>query len=138
MPLIFKNDARSLAWRITMWFSFKIYWHASKRSSISFLNWQCPSDGDFSFPRFVGLLIISLWLHQTILFRMVVKSLCETNLIRRRKMFKNYIILLQTWQRLQYSSYLNNFGKTWTSWKNIWDALATPSGIKREWYVYNM
>jgi hypothetical protein len=25
----------------------------------------CPSDGDFSFPRFVGLLILSLWSYQT-------------------------------------------------------------------------
>jgi hypothetical protein len=39
----------------------RICWHASKWPSISFLHWQCPSDGDFFFPRFVGLLIISLW-----------------------------------------------------------------------------
>jgi hypothetical protein len=38
-----------------------IYWHASKWSSISFSHWQCPSDRKFSFPRFVGLLILSLW-----------------------------------------------------------------------------
>jgi hypothetical protein len=37
-----------------------IYWHASKWSSISFSHWQCPSDREFSFPRFVGLLILSL------------------------------------------------------------------------------
>jgi hypothetical protein len=29
-----------------------------------------------------------------------------------------------------------NFGKTWLSLRNIWDTSATPSGIKREWYVY--
>jgi hypothetical protein len=38
-----------------------IYWHASKCSSISFSHWQCPLDHEFSFPRFVGLLILSLW-----------------------------------------------------------------------------
>jgi hypothetical protein len=38
-----------------------IYWHASKWSSISFSHWQYPSDREFSFPRFVGLLILSLW-----------------------------------------------------------------------------
>jgi hypothetical protein len=32
-----------------------IYWHASKFSSISFSHWQCPSDCEFSFLRFVGL-----------------------------------------------------------------------------------
>jgi hypothetical protein len=37
-----------------------IYWHASKWSSISFSHWQCPSDRKFSFPRFVGILILSL------------------------------------------------------------------------------
>jgi hypothetical protein len=37
------------------------YWHANKWSSISFSHWQCPSDQEFSFPRFVGLLILSLW-----------------------------------------------------------------------------
>jgi hypothetical protein len=31
-----------------------IYWHASKWSSISFSHWLCPSDREFSFPRFVG------------------------------------------------------------------------------------
>jgi hypothetical protein len=39
-----------------------IYWFASKWSSISFSYSQCPSDRDFSFPRFVGILILSLWL----------------------------------------------------------------------------
>jgi hypothetical protein len=38
-----------------------IYWHASKWSSISFSHWQCPPDREFSFPRFVGLFILSLW-----------------------------------------------------------------------------
>jgi hypothetical protein len=38
-----------------------IYWHASKRSSISFSHRQCPSDRELSFPRFVDLLILSLW-----------------------------------------------------------------------------
>jgi hypothetical protein len=38
-----------------------IYWHANKWSSISFSHWQCPSDRVFSFPRFVGLLILTLW-----------------------------------------------------------------------------
>jgi hypothetical protein len=32
-----------------------------KWSSIIFSHWQCPSDGDFSLPRFVGPLILSLW-----------------------------------------------------------------------------
>jgi hypothetical protein len=27
------------------------------------------------------------------------------------------------------------FGKTWASWRNFWDASATPSGIKHECYV---
>jgi hypothetical protein len=30
---------------------------------------------------------------------------------------------------------INNFGNAWASRKNILDASATPSGIKREWYV---
>jgi hypothetical protein len=61
MSLAFKNDARSLA-SVSLCGTFsKICWHASKWSSISFSHWQCPSDGDFSFPRFVGLLILSLW-----------------------------------------------------------------------------
>jgi hypothetical protein len=41
-----------------------IYWHASKWSSISFSHWQCPWDREFSLPRFVGLLILSLWLQR--------------------------------------------------------------------------
>jgi hypothetical protein len=28
-----------------------------------------------------------------------------------------------------------NFSKTWASRRNIWEASATPSGIKRKWYV---
>jgi hypothetical protein len=32
--------------------------------AISFWLCQCLSDGDFSFPRFVGLLILSLWYGQ--------------------------------------------------------------------------
>jgi hypothetical protein len=55
----FKNDASSIAMRVTMWHYFKKYWHAIKWS-VSFSQWQCPSDGDFSFPRFVVLLILSL------------------------------------------------------------------------------
>jgi hypothetical protein len=35
---------------------------SSKWSSISFSHWQCSSDGDFSFPRVVGLLMQNLWL----------------------------------------------------------------------------
>jgi hypothetical protein len=62
MSLICINGARSFLRRVTMWLYFKNYWHASKWSSISFSRWQCPSDGDFSFPRFVCLLILSLWL----------------------------------------------------------------------------
>jgi hypothetical protein len=61
MSLIFKNDVRSLAWKFTKWLFFKNYWHTSKWSSVSFSHWQCPSNGDFSFPLFVGLLILSLW-----------------------------------------------------------------------------
>jgi hypothetical protein len=53
--------------------SSNIYWHASKWSSISFSHWQCPSDREFSFPRFVGLLILSLWLIQT--FRRLLRPL---------------------------------------------------------------
>jgi hypothetical protein len=30
---------------------------------------------------------------------------------------------------------ITKFGKTWVSRRNIWDTSATPSGIKREWYV---
>jgi hypothetical protein len=41
-----------------------IYWHARQWSSISFSHWQCPSDREFSFPRFVGLLMLSLCLKQ--------------------------------------------------------------------------
>jgi hypothetical protein len=51
MTLIFKNDAFSTISKII----------DTQSSSISFSHWQCPSDGDFSFPRFVGLLILSLW-----------------------------------------------------------------------------
>jgi hypothetical protein len=40
MSLIFKNDACSLAIRVTMWLSFKTYWHASIWSSISFSYWH--------------------------------------------------------------------------------------------------
>jgi hypothetical protein len=43
-----------------------IYWHASKWSSISFSHWQCPTDREFSFPRFVGLLILSLCLYHSL------------------------------------------------------------------------
>jgi hypothetical protein len=60
MSLIFNNDASSIAKRDTMWHYFNNCWHATKWSSISFSHWQCPSDGDFSFLRFVGLLILSL------------------------------------------------------------------------------
>jgi hypothetical protein len=42
-----------------------IFWHASKWSSISFSHWQCPSDREFSFPRFVDLLILSLWVRRS-------------------------------------------------------------------------
>jgi hypothetical protein len=31
---------------------------------------------------------------------------------------------------------LSNFGKTWASRRNICNASAIISGIKREWYVY--
>jgi hypothetical protein len=41
----------------------KFCWHASKWSFISFSHWPCPSDRDFSFPRFVGLLKLSLWFY---------------------------------------------------------------------------
>jgi hypothetical protein len=46
-----------------------IYWHARKWSSISFSHWQCPSDREFSFPRFVGLLtrVPNVSLHRGIL-----------------------------------------------------------------------
>jgi hypothetical protein len=48
-----------------------IYWHASKWSSISFSHWQCPSDREFSFPRFVGLLILvygNAWLSSLLFY----------------------------------------------------------------------
>jgi hypothetical protein len=61
MSLIFKNDTRSLVKWVTMWLSFKICWYATKWSSISFSHWQCPSDGDFSFTRLFGVLILSIW-----------------------------------------------------------------------------
>jgi hypothetical protein len=61
MSFMFKNDARSFARRITMWYSVKNCWHDSEWSSISFWHWQCPWDGDFSFTRFVRLLTLSLW-----------------------------------------------------------------------------
>jgi hypothetical protein len=63
MSLIFKNDDFSIARRVTMWHYFKNYWHATKWSSIFFSQCQCPSDGNFSFPRFIGLLILSLALN---------------------------------------------------------------------------
>jgi hypothetical protein len=64
MSLICKNYARSIARRVTMCNSFKNFWPASKWLSISFSHLQCLSNGDFSFPRFVGLLILSLWVWQ--------------------------------------------------------------------------
>jgi hypothetical protein len=65
MSLILKDDAFLIAKLVTMWHYLKNYWHATKCSSISFAHWQCPSDGDVSFPRFVGLLILSLCSRQT-------------------------------------------------------------------------
>jgi hypothetical protein len=53
----------SLARRVTMWLSGKNCWHASKWLSISFWHWQYPLDGDFSFSRFVSLLILSLCIY---------------------------------------------------------------------------
>jgi hypothetical protein len=32
--------------------------------------------------------------------------------------------------------FLANFSKIWVSRRNIWNTSASPSGIKREWYVY--
>jgi hypothetical protein len=61
MSFMLKNYARSFARRVTMWLYVKNCWHARTWSSISFWHWQHPSYGDFSFPRFVGLLILSLW-----------------------------------------------------------------------------
>jgi hypothetical protein len=63
MSFIFNNDVGSLARRVAMWLPLKKYWHASKWSSISFSHWQCPSYGDFSFPRLVGFSILSLRLY---------------------------------------------------------------------------
>jgi hypothetical protein len=65
MSLTFKNDAFLIARRVTMGHYFKNYWHASKWSSISSSHWKSPSFGNFSFPRFVGLLILSLWFQHT-------------------------------------------------------------------------
>jgi hypothetical protein len=59
-----KNYSGLLARRVTMWLSVKNCWHASKWSSISFWHWQYPPDRDFTFPRFVGLLILSLWVRK--------------------------------------------------------------------------
>jgi hypothetical protein len=39
--------------------------------------------------------------------------------------------------RLQYFSRLSYFGKIWLL-RFICDVSATPSGIKREWYVYTV
>jgi hypothetical protein len=64
MSLIYKKYSTSLTKRVTMWLFLKNYWHGNKWSSISFSHWQCPSDGDVSFSRFVGLLILSLWVDQ--------------------------------------------------------------------------
>jgi hypothetical protein len=50
------------------------YWNASKWSSISFSHWQCPLEREFSFPRFVGLLILSLWF----LFKLIEKLMCDS------------------------------------------------------------
>jgi hypothetical protein len=36
------------------------------------------------------------------------------------------------------SNVRRNFGKPWASRWNIRDASTSPSGIKREWYVYVM
>jgi hypothetical protein len=60
-----QNDACSYQSRVISGYISNIYWHASKWSSISFSHWQCPSDREFSFPRFVGLLILSLWVWLT-------------------------------------------------------------------------
>jgi hypothetical protein len=47
--------------KIFGWVIFKGSYSVSKWSSISFWHCQCPLDGDFSFSRFAGLLILSLW-----------------------------------------------------------------------------
>jgi hypothetical protein len=52
-----------------------IYWHACKWSSISFSHWQCPRDSEFSFPRFVGQLILRLWSVPLLFKKIIPRSL---------------------------------------------------------------
>jgi hypothetical protein len=64
MSLIFKNVARSSARRVTLWLSFK---HLLTRQCIVIHLFFAftVSIRRISFPRFVGLLILSLWTKQT-------------------------------------------------------------------------
>jgi hypothetical protein len=41
---------------------------------------------------------------------------------------------VQQWTVVGWWWWWSSFGKTWASRRNIWDASATPSEIKREWY----
>jgi hypothetical protein len=60
MTLVLKNDAHSLAMRVTMRLSFQNYTDTpvNGRPSLFRINRVHPMD--FSFPRFVGLLLLSL------------------------------------------------------------------------------
>jgi hypothetical protein len=127
-------------------FISNIYWHASNWSSISFSHWQCPSDSEFSFPRFLGLIILSLWfIHQDelskniyrkgyYLFYVKVKkaelSLCQSNL------HFMYIAESQLW------TFLNNLTcgccthiSTWNSNECPYETrvLFCELGIYRRW-----
>jgi hypothetical protein len=92
MSLIFKYGTCSLVRRVTMWHSFK-NWHASKRLSNSFSHWQCPSDGDFSFPRFVGLLILSLWFY-------VFTSTADVSNAKFLINYQHSVLLLRLWSAI--------------------------------------
>jgi hypothetical protein len=60
MSFIFKIDARSLPKRVNKWLYFKYL--LTRQQMIFHLFFALTvSDREFSFPRFVGLLILSLW-----------------------------------------------------------------------------
>jgi hypothetical protein len=52
-----------------------------KKIVISFSHWQCPSDGEFFFPRIVGLLIRSLWFKHKSNFTFFYNNNSKTKLV---------------------------------------------------------
>jgi hypothetical protein len=68
--ITFQKWCSLISMRVTMWLSFKNCWHANIWSPISFSHWQCPSGWDFSFPHFVGVLILDLYTHLSLLLRL--------------------------------------------------------------------